>query len=195
MRIMVAIPCMDTVHTRFMQSFISMRKPCEVEVSFSISSLVYDARNALSMRGIQNNYDYVLWLDSDMVFGPDFLERLLADMSDERHFVSAIYSTRKAPIGPCVYSKIDVGQAEMVKEVPKEMFEIAACGFGGVLMSVPMLIDVFKHYGRPFSPILGYGEDFSFCHRASELGYKLFCDPSIRMGHEGTFIYEVPNNE
>ena len=35
-----------------------------------------------------------------------------------------------------------------------------------------------------FAPINGVGEDLSFCWRARQCGYKIWCDPSIALGHE-----------
>ena len=33
--------------------------------------------------------------------------------------------------------------------------------------------------------MLGFGEDLSFCGRASEVGAELWCDSTIKMGHVG----------
>ena len=36
-----------------------------------------------------------------------------------------------------------------------------------------------------FTPILQYGEDIAFCFRVRELGYKMYCEPSVVCGHIG----------
>ena len=36
---------------------------------------------------------------------------------------------------------------------------------------------------RPFSPIVGFGEDLSACMKLKKLGYKLWCDSNIKVGH------------
>lgn len=190
MKTMIAIPCMDKIDTPFVQSLLQMPKP-DCEVAFAVSSLIYDARNILAEKAVNDGYDAVLWLDSDMVFQPDLLERLSVHLK-EHEFVTGVYSTRKPQYVPCVYSDITPGKpATPVIDLPKEPFEIMGCGFGAVLMSTSLIKDIGEQYGRPFSPASGLGEDLSFCARATYLGHKLICDPSVRLGHVGSFIFEV----
>ena len=82
MRTMIAVPCMDTVQTFFMTSLLSLRKPEGTEVAVASCSLVYEARHNLAMKAIKDGFDRVLWLDSDMRFDPDLMERLGADLDD-----------------------------------------------------------------------------------------------------------------
>ena len=97
---------MDMVHTNFLKSILGMRKVGEVQFQISCSSLIYDARNGLVKRAIEGNFDRILWLDSDMDFDPDLMERLSADMDEGREYVSALFFKRKAPIKPCIYSEL-----------------------------------------------------------------------------------------
>lgn len=78
MKLMIAVPCMDMVHTLFFRSFAGLRLPHGSEVVISTSSLIYDARNQLARKAVEGGYDRVLWLDSDMVFNPDMVERFMA---------------------------------------------------------------------------------------------------------------------
>ena len=50
-------------------------------------------------------------------------------------------------------------------------------------MKTDIIRDVFKKFGRLFSPIGEVGEDLSFCWRARQCGYKLIADPEIPLGH------------
>lgn len=203
MKTFVAIPCMDMVNTSFVRSLIGMRltEGDSFNYCFSQASLVYDSRNKLANMAIEGGYDRVLWLDSDMVFQADLLERLGADLDEGRDLVSGLYFTRKPPIRPAVYQRLGmyprpvdgatVPTAEPVAELPEEIFEAEGIGFGAVLMSVKLLKDVADRFGLPFSPILGFGEDFSFCLRARELGAHLWCDPRVVLQHEGMHLFGV----
>lgn len=73
-KILIAVPCMDMVSARFAQSLATLKKVGECTVSFLIGSLVYDSRNRLTAYAVAMEADYILWLDSDMVFAPDVLE-------------------------------------------------------------------------------------------------------------------------
>lgn len=193
MRYLIAIPCMDMVHTHFMASLLGMRRPDGTEVGICSSSLIYDARNTLASKATNEGFDRVLWLDSDMVLGDDTMERLIADMDEGRDFVSALFFTRKQPIRPCIYKSLETlengrTRANNYDDYPKDsVFEVAGAGFGAVMMSTDLIRAVGRD-SRPFSPMPGWGEDFSFELRAKDAGFKLFCDSRIRVGHVGLTV-------
>ena len=164
--------------------------------SISCSSLVYDARNTLAKQAVIEGFDRVLWLDSDMDFSPDLLKRLSADMDEGREMVSGLYFKRKAPVKPVIYKELGFWRDKEKDEVtpiaipyedyPKDdIFTIAGCGFGGCLVSVDLIKRVGDKFGLPFSPLMGFGEDLSFCSRVSQLGVEMFCDSRVKMGHVG----------
>lgn len=187
---------MDMVHTIFLKSLLSMDRIGQCGFAFSCSSLIYDARNQLAKQAVNEGYDRVLWLDSDMDFQPDLLKQLSADMDEGREFVSGLYFKRKAPVKPVIYKSLGFYKDEGVEgvtpvAVPYEdypqdsIFTIAACGFGGCLVSVDLINRVGQKFGLPFSPVMGFGEDLSFCTRVSELGVEMYCDSRVKMGHVG----------
>jgi len=60
------------------------------------------------------------------------------------------------------------------------LVEIDGCGFGCVLIKT----DVFRNIkDRPWFDTQGSGEDFYFCRKAIEAGYKIYCDTSIKCSH------------
>ena len=196
MKTLIALPCMDMVHTIFLKSLLSMDRIGQCGFAFSCSSLIYDARNQLAKQAVNEGYDRVLWLDSDMDFQPDLLKQLSADMDEGREFVSGLYFKRKAPVKPVIYKSLGFYKDEGVEgvtpvAVPYEdypqdsIFTIAACGFGGCLVSVDLIKRVGEKFGLPFSPIMGFGEDLSFCTRVTELGVEMYCDSRVKMGHVG----------
>lgn len=200
MKTLIAIPCMDTVHTQFMQSVLSMRKTGDVDFSCSSSSLIYDARNGLVTQAIQGGYDRIMWLDSDMVFPPDTMERLAADLDEGYQFVSGIYYKRRPPFHPVIYKTAGFGKnpkdetelipiAEEFLEYPEDsVFPVQGCGFGCCMMDVTMAKLMVVKYGLLFSPLLGFGEDLSFCIRATQQGMQLYCDSRIKAAHIGNIL-------
>jgi len=196
MKTLIALPCMDMVHTVFLKSLISMDRIGQTGFAFSCSSLIYDARNTLAKQAVTEKYDRVLWLDSDMDFEPDLLTKLSADMDEGHEFVSGLYFKRKAPVKPVIYKHLGFIQDEEgdgvtpvaipYEDYPQDsLFPIAGCGFGGCLVSVDLIRRVGEKFGLPFSPILGFGEDLSFCSRVSEMGVEMYCDSRVKMGHVG----------
>ena len=194
MKTMIAIPCMDMVQTEFVRSLVSMRYVGEVQFIFTECSLIYQARTALCRMAMEAGADYVLWLDSDVVFQPDLMERMMDDIQG-KDMVSAIYHARKPPFRPVIWKTIRTGllpenaQVEQYDDYPEDgLFEIEGCGFGAVLMKTGVIRDVAETFHQTFGPIPGLGEDLSFCVRARNCGYKIWCDPSLQIGHKGSLI-------
>lgn len=186
---------MDSIPTVTVKSLVglSFDNGDVVEMSFTMNSLVYDARNSLAQKACENGYDRIMFIDSDMIFEEDLYKRLSARLDEGYDFMTGIYFTRRTPILPVIYSDVymenNTPTAVEFKDYPKDsVFKVSACGFGGCMMTTKMLLDIAKKYGLPFSPILGFSEDLSFCIRAREAGYNLFCDSSIKMGHKSHCI-------
>ena len=194
MKILIAVPCMDQVPAPFCQSLAMLRKVGDCVLSMQMGSLIYTSRNTLATRAIQTEADYVLWLDSDMVFEPDLLERLMKTLTEnDLDIVTGLYFRRVQPYSPVLFKDMTLIRDTFFewsefKEVPSDLFEVAGCGFGCVLMKTDAFFDVQSKFGNMFAPIGNTGEDLAFCWRARECGYKVWCDPSIICGHVGYVI-------
>lgn len=195
MKYLIAIPAMDMVHTEFMRCLLQLRKVGECKYVISQSSLIYDARNTLAKRAVTDGFDRVLWLDSDMSFEPDLMERLAARLDEGKEMVTGLYFTRKAPIRPvlykeCGYFEIEDGSIKPLAlwydEYPRDdLFKVMGCGFGAVMMTTDLIRKVADKFGMPFAPMLGFGEDLSFCGRVQEVGGEMWADSTIKLGHVG----------
>ena len=193
---LVAIPSMDTVPARFAQSLACLQSVDETKVMIDPGSLVYISRETLSVHAVKMEADYILWLDSDMVFEGDLFPKMMQTLKDnDLDFLTACYFRRNAPYTPVLYKGLDFdGEAckwEELKDLPAPdsgLFEVEGCGFGCVLMKTDIILDVKGRFGKLFTPIGGTGEDLSFCWRARQCGYKLMCDPSIPIGHYGHVV-------
>ena len=213
MKILVAVPCMDTWPVQFGISLIEMLSYSqamsfvshdEIRLCPITNSLVYEARNILSLTAIEQNFDYVLWLDSDMVFKADTLAHMLNTITtDNKHdMLTGVYYMRKQPHSPVLYKTITEPELtdghmqkkiETMTDIPDTLFDVEGCGFGCVLTSVPLLKAVWDKFGPAFSPYPWASEDMSFCYRVKQLGKKILCDPSIYLGHIGTAVFDKTN--
>lgn len=193
MKILIAIPCMDSVPTQFAQSLSVLKKTDNCGIAFQVGSLIYMSRNKLAALAIQKDCDYILWLDSDMVFPADVLEKLL-EQADEKTIITGLYCRRVEPYYPVILKKLELTDEGNIFEdyldIPKEPFEVEGCGFGCVLTPTKVFYDCLAEYGEIFAPIKGNGEDLSFCWRARQLGYKIVCDPRIYLGHVGHYVVD-----
>lgn len=185
MKLLIAIPAMDFVHVEFLRSLLALQNELlnsdlvqKLEISVESGTLVYMARDKLARKAVNEGYDHVLWLDSDMVFTPDVFESLA--------FCGAPVTTgiavgRRQPFGSCLFSSLR--PVQRVETLPSEAFEVAACGFACVLTDTEVLRAVLQKYGTCFTPTENFGEDVAFCDRARSLGFKIMADPTVRVGH------------
>lgn len=182
MKLLIAIPTTDFMHAEFVKSLVALKIDVPHEICIMSGTLVYMARDKLANKAINEGFDYVLWLDSDMVFQPTLYD----DLSFSGHdFVTGVYHARRPAYNSCIFEKIDLDSFKAVEKYPNDIFRVEGCGFGCVLIATQILKDVMLTYKTCFMPIKDYGEDIAFCLRARDMGYKLFCDPSVVCGHVG----------
>ena len=189
-KILICGPCMDMVASGFAQSLAMLQKGGnETAICFECGSLVYDARNKLAKRAIEMGADYTMWFDSDMIFQPDTMLKLL-EHKDEGGIISGVYFRRSPPYTPVVFAKCNVRERSWadLEEMPTELSEVEGVGFGCVLVSTDVLMSIASKDWRWFEPLKGFGEDLSFCWRARECGYKILLDPSVKCGHVGNIV-------
>ena len=200
-KVVIGIPCMDTVSTSFFSSVLAQRYDQVHQYLYAIEagSMVYDARGRIAQRAINSGADWLVMYDSDMILTPETTMALL-DTAMGKEFVSGLYFMRRLPTKPLILKDLDWYEdealgaqdvAEVYEDYPKRsVFEIAGCGFGCCIMSVEMIKRMTVAYRmNPFTPMPRLSEDYSFCWRARKLGYKLWCDSRIRPGHAGLWVY------
>ena len=195
MKVLIAVPCMDQVPAPFCQSLALLQKVGECTLAMQSGSLIYTSRNTLATNAIQMEADYVFWLDSDMVFKPDTLIRMMDTLQkNDLDILTGLYFRRVPPYSPVLYDKIEIEDRicdwSEFKRIPDGLFEVGACGFGCVLMKTDVFFDVQSKFGNMFAPIDNNGEDIAFCWRARQCGYKIICDPSVLCGHVGYSVVD-----
>lgn len=190
-KILIAVPCMDQVPAPFAQSLAMIRKgDHDCAIMFQMGSLIYTSRNNLAMAAIEGEFDWILWLDSDMVFAQDTLQKMMQIATENDYdFLTGMYHRRVPPFTPVMFETLEKAEKGVTwtefEDVPKERFEVAGCGFGLCLTKVDMIFDMQSKYETLFTPFFGVGEDLAFCWRARQMGYKIWCEPSIEAGHVG----------
>lgn len=186
-KILICVPSMDMVAVGFAQSLAMLQKKGhEVSIAFEVGSLIYEARNRLAKKAINMGADYTMWFDSDMIFEPDTMLKLL---EHDAPIVSGLYFRRNPPFTPVIFDKCDVKNREWSDlPLPKETAKCGGIGFGCVLIKTQVLFDVACKFATWFEPINGFGEDLAFSCRARECGYDILIDPDVKCGHVGHVV-------
>ena len=186
MKLLIAIPSLDYMHTEFVKSLTAL--VCRLkdegivfDVAIQSGTLVYVARDKLAKKAIEGKYTHVLWLDADMVFHDGLLDDL---QFSGKPFVVGICHSRREPYVSCLFKSIE--PAERFTEYPHGVFEVAASGMACALIKTDILREVaLQNYGSCFCPTRRLGEDLAFCKRVHERGYKIYAEPMAWIGHIG----------
>lgn len=182
------------------QSFAqSMRDNEGVEYQFDLipgeHGNVAEMREAVADRVLADGYDAVLWLDSDMVFPPGLMRRMVWQLhcNEDADGVTGLYTYKKPPYMPHVYGRYDEasGMFDILRSFPlKETFWVEGAGFGCLLLRASALARVPKpRFEMRFEGArMVAGEDLSFCAKART---RLVMDPTVSCGHLGEHCIEM----
>lgn len=196
MKTIIAVPCMEQVPVAFCHSLASLHNVGECRLYMKSGSLIYTARNSLATTAIEEDQDFVFWLDSDMVFKADTLVRMMDTLKKhDLDILTGLYFRRTAPYTPVLFDRLDIKEDTSCdysefSQIPDKLFEVGACGFGCVLMKTDVFFDVQSKFGNMFAPIGNNGEDVAFCWRARQCGFKIWCDPTVVCGHVSTTVVD-----
>ena len=183
-KILICVPSMDMVAAGFAQSLAMLQKGGnETAIMFQVGSLIYEARNKLAKQAIKMGAEWTMWFDSDMIFPPETMTKLLEHNAP---IVSGAYFRRSPPYHLVAFDECDTKNRKWTDlKLPTETVSCGGVGFGCVLVKTDVLFDVAAKFQTWFEPMNGFGEDLSFCWRARECGYDILLDPSISCGHIG----------
>lgn len=190
--ILIAVPTDRYVEPETFQSIYGLHIPNGYKTDFKFfkCDLVDQNRNNVAHYALQHEYDYVFYVDSDIILPPDTLKKLI---SHDKEFVCGMYRMRRDEEVLEVYdTNYILFPSDKLKSL-KGVIEIGGCGFGCVLLQTGMLRSVDYPqfaYHQAFSFDGGFSEDMDFCQKARNKNHRLFCDTSIKCEHIGTTMVE-----
>ena len=199
LKICIAYASPEYVHVAFVTSLILLMqhvflKGINAALAGFQGSRITVNRNALVEMALQANCTHILFIDADMKFSPDVLERLL---DHDKDFVCATACKRDG--SGSALGQFMVGDENTTKAVVQGgLIEAALIGLPLALIK----LDVFKKLTKPYfaEPPLGEfpdGEDLYFCRNVRAAGYQIWCDIDIskQLGHIGSKVYYIDRAE
>lgn len=147
----------------------------------------------------KHKIDYLLWIDSDMHFTPKHFFTMLEQMREaDIKCLTAYYFGRQAynPIHG-MYNKKEQKYIFHIDYPLDKLVRIDATGFGFFLTDFQVWRDLFKHY-KPHELFrtewMGdkkqyvKGEDLVLCEKIRKLGYEIWLDTGVIVGHIGGLV-------
>lgn len=159
-------------------------------------SLIQRARNGLLRHAVENNYDGLLWIDSDIVWDPETAIKLVNSGHDAVGLPCVLKSTTEESYNIGVSSKnfqLQDGYLE-VDFVGTGFLYLSKKALGHLWDNATIFLDGDTERRWLISPTViknGVltGEDVDMCERLRDGGFKIFIDPSKTCGHIGFSTY------
>lgn len=177
---------------------------------------VYAARNTIARNFLQSDAEWLFFIDSDMGFEADTVDRLVAAADvKERPIVGGLAFAMKSDgagpmfarryrCSPTIYSmrgnENEAGFLPMFDYPRDSLVRCDATGMACVLIHRNVLEGIAEKFGRswfrrgpiPTKPDDDFGEDLSFCLKATICGFPIHVDTSVKTTHDkgGVFFDE-----
>jgi FkbM family methyltransferase len=213
--VFIGIPIAGSAPVGFIGSIVRYvrRAPKNTTIAFDTNSgLVAMARNNFVWQFLQTDADRLLMLDSDLIFEPEHVERIL---SHDEDIVGGCYPikgegelslcgngllNREEPIRPDGLQRlryIGTGFMCIRRHVIEAMIEADRAEIEYQKDEPPHRTqwDLFRMGVRPTADARRryLTEDWFFCQRANELGFKVWADTQVCLRHIGTAIWPLPH--
>jgi len=183
--VVIGIPYWGDVDSDFVNSIIQLDKPGghgAVVFSRTERTQVVPARNLIANRALEYNSQWLLFIDTDMVFGAKSLTQLLSHATGNKDIsiIGGLAYKRRPPFEPCIFMPKEGNKWRYCK-VPDDpgIYEVGAIGMGFTLIKTQVLKDLKKPYFK------GWREDLNFCNNARKAGHRVFVDTTVQVGHLG----------
>jgi hypothetical protein len=155
-----------------------------------------DINNAMPFGG-ELEAKKIIFIDDDMVWEFEDLQKIL---KSEKNIVSGFYKMNwgdKKNKNFLAATKNEKFMLEKDIKNKTELIEVEAVGFGFISIDFEVFkkiqfpwFEVFHLFDKGKSIVVNKGEDFTFCEKAISAGYKIYADPTIKLGHEKTHVLD-----
>lgn len=194
MRILIGTPVAKTVEERYAHSLFGLCKyetarGNDIDLVLERGPRIHHNRNQIAHQFLAGDYEWLFQIDMDVAVPMDALQRFLGRKKD---VVFGMYVLMMNTVPHAsFYMMKDNGRYTPTGKFGDGLIEIDAGGTGLCLTHRKVVEAVEKlDYGETFpwfdlTPTKGgwYSEDFTFCQRIKEAGYKIYGDCDVESGH------------
>lgn len=176
---------------------------------FQMEAMIDRARAMQVMQFLASDFDVLLFIDDDILWMPEDAVRIAQDAIGKQSIVCGPYA-KKTEAGGII--AVPLQKEEFLLGDGGKLLEIRWGGTG--FMAIPRCVVETLAKTMPlvkvrkdieicpmFMPmvkeidgeLIDLSEDYSFCQKASDLGFKIWLDTRVKLGHLGQKMY-VPGN-
>ena len=213
--VFIAMPCYDSVKINTMLSVVKLiqqlsKSGIEAGIHTMKSPLIHQARNYLTSVFLTTEYQYLLFVDSDVEFEPESVVRMLVS---KKRIVCTPYRVKSPDITKHVYT-VEFKDPKNILVLAEGLVEIEAGPTGLMLIERTVFERIIKNHPElkiknkatptadkshefyhnffDFSFKEGYsmGEDVSFCRLARDNDFKIYANIESSTTHHGAYAWK-----
>jgi len=194
-KILIAYPSLGSAHgvSEWFQDALHLIR---ANMPSAVTTTVYgmpwaEARNQCAMMCLEKGFDYLFFLDKDVIAPADVIPRLL---KHQVNIVGGIYRQKFQPYSWCAFmaTKDVSGKDAKIPIAPTgDLVDVGYIGAGCLLIHrhvFEMLQFPWFKWELDVANPSGKSEDFYFCEQARKTGLKIWADTSLRCGHVVTSV-------
>jgi len=174
------------------------------------SANVSNSRNQLVAAFLDDTQaEWLFMVDTDMVFAPNTLEALLVNANsdkDSEHYAPIVgglcFAVNDGKLEPTMYQLVNGPDGDMATirytTYPKDsMFQVSATGAACLLVHRSVFLAMRERNFNTAYPFFQetqltdkhpVGEDVTFCFRSIQLGFPVWVNTAVHVGHQKSFI-------
>ena len=209
------MPCYDSVKINTMLSVVKLvqqlaKSGIQVGINTMKSPLIHQARNYLTSVFLTTEYQYMLFIDSDVEFEPEAVIRM---MVANKNIVCTPYRVKAEDISTNVYT-VEFKDPKNILILAEGFVEIESGPTGLMLIDRKVFEKIIKNHhdlkilnkAKPdagkshefyynffdfgFNDGYAMGEDVSFCRLARGNGFKIYANIQSSTSHHGSFAWK-----
>jgi hypothetical protein len=204
-RCIVMVPYRDHVEAACEQSLRGLETLGYTVRRSDASAAIDRARSELATQALSEGYEEILWIDSDISFEPESVDRL---RGHGYPLVGALFAKRGIAGFGCRFlpetTELTLGEGggptpvrylgtafllthRTVYQDVARLFDLPVCNTPSEAPAVPYFLPMVIR-----DPEVGFwylSEAWSFCERARQAGHTVMVDTSIRLWHLGRYGY------
>jgi len=178
--VLIAIPNTGNIRTELVEMLMQLKSEHDFKIMFSNRRPIDDNRNYIVNEFIKSGFDYLLMIDSDIVPTSNILDMINSDVDICSGMISINKGKEIIRLG---LNKAKGGYKQI--NFKKGLNEVDVTGTGCMLINKR----VFKELSQPYfefqyeNGLLKEGEDFNFCSKAKEKGFKIYYNTNFPCYH------------
>lgn len=194
MRIMLAIPTNRGINPLTIESCLKLIAKSKYDFEVICPSEGYtiaENRNYTAVQAVNGGFDYLFFVDDDMIFDTDYVDRMV---EHDKDIVGGVYASRMDNSPLLVYSVDNTVEKplDLREDRVDHLTQVHAKGTALMLIKT----EVFKKIPQPWFEFTYFingkckeGEDWGFCKKAIKYGFSVWADPTVKTGHIGEKNY------